>query len=311
MQTAGSWCRCSRGRRRRQISLWRPLCIWWLVMIWRRHCSRSGRRSPPVWFLILRRLLLGQDWVGIRLRARSQGGVEWRAGRYGRILRVGARRRIELAVTWWHAEAGLTGERGRRSLKVLASLVGYAPITCRSLSRASAHVYPVLGRYFPLRRAGLRRRTIAPTPLAFPDNHARLCPLQPAMARSQLFVYSTPTAITFERKSAKRRTPETGYALFGREFLGREGGQDGASHVWTSSGCYGARSWDGMECDVTPRCAGMDEGRAVCNVCMLGVLGYITSSSQECPTRDVEYHARWSGSPSSSPQPPRTVVSAL
>lgn len=67
----------------------------------------------------------------------------------------------------------------------------------------------------------------------------------------------------------------------------------------------------GMGCDVTPRCAGMDEGRAVCNVCMLGVLGYITSSSQECPTRDVEYHARWSGSPSSSPQPPRTVVSAL
>ena len=144
MQTAGSWCRCSRGRRRRQISLWRPLCIWWLVMIWRRHCSRSGRRSPPVWFLILRRLLLGQDWVGIRLRARSQGGVEWRAGRYGRILRVGARRRIELAVTWWHAEAGLTGERGRRSLKVLASLVGYAPIACRSLSRARAHIGAVL-----------------------------------------------------------------------------------------------------------------------------------------------------------------------
>jgi hypothetical protein len=145
VQTAGSWCRCSRGRRRRQISLWRPLCIWCLVVIWRRHCSRSGRRSPPVWFLILRRLLLGQDWVCIRLRARSQGGVEWRAGRYGRILRVGARRRIELVVTWWHAEAGLTGERGRRSLKVLASLVGYAPIACRSLSRASAHVYPVLG----------------------------------------------------------------------------------------------------------------------------------------------------------------------
>lgn len=63
----------------------------------------------------------------------------WRAGGYGRIWRVCAGRRIELVVTCWHAEAGLTGERGWRSLKVLAPLVANAPITCGSLSRASAH----------------------------------------------------------------------------------------------------------------------------------------------------------------------------
>jgi hypothetical protein len=211
-------------------------------MIWRCHCSRSGRRSPPVWFLILRRLLLGQDRVGIRLRAGSQGGVEWRAGRYGRVLRVGPRRRIELVVTWRHAKAGLTGERGRRSLKVFASLVGYAPIACRSLSRASTHVYPVLD---PLRRTRPRRRTIAPTPLAFPDRFARLCPPQPAIARSQLFVYSTATAITFERES-QEKVARNRICTILRECLGREGGQDGASHVWMSSGCYGARRWDGV-----------------------------------------------------------------
>jgi hypothetical protein len=125
-------------------------------VIWRRHCSRSGRCSPPVrlLFLVLRRLLLGQDRVGIRLRARSQGGVVWRAAGYGWVLRVvGARRRIELVVTWRHAEARLTGERGRRSLKILASLVVHAPIACRSLSRASAHVYPVLFSSSPHRTA--------------------------------------------------------------------------------------------------------------------------------------------------------------
>jgi len=105
-------------------------------------------------FLVLHRLLLlGQDRVGIRLRARSQGGVVWRAAGYGWVLRVGARRRIELVVTWRHAEAGLTGERGRRSLKIFPSLVGYASIACRSLSRASAHVYPVLLSSSPHRTA--------------------------------------------------------------------------------------------------------------------------------------------------------------
>jgi hypothetical protein len=156
---------------------------------------------------------------------------------------VGAGRRIELVVTWRHAEARLTGERGRRSLKVFASLVVYAPIACRSLSRARAHVYSVLSSS-SLRRTGLRRGTIAPTPLAFPGMHARLCSPQPAMARSQLFVYPTAAAITFER--AKGRTPEIGYALFrGSAQDETEGGgrQDCAS---MSSGCYGAMRWEGV-----------------------------------------------------------------
>jgi hypothetical protein len=63
-----------------------------------------------------------------------------------------------------------------------------------------------------------------------------------------------------------------------------------------SSGCYGAIGWE--VCNVTPRCAGMGEGRSVW--CMLGWLCYTTSIPLVplCSTRDVEYpecYARWSG----------------
>jgi hypothetical protein len=140
----------------------------------------------------------------------------WRAAGYGWVLRVGARRRIELVVTWRHAEAGLTGERWRRSLKILPSLVGYASIACRSLSRASAHVYPVLLSSSPHRTAtwdycansfGISRYARAPIYTTASDS------LIPALC-----LFHT-AAITFER--SKSRTPEIGYALF------REGAQDG------------------------------------------------------------------------------------
>ena len=82
-----------------------------------------------------------------------------RAARYGRIWRVGDRRCIELIVTCWYVEAGLTESGRRRSLKVLSSLIACAPITCGSLSRASAHVVA------PVCDVG---RAIAATFLAFP-----------------------------------------------------------------------------------------------------------------------------------------------
>jgi hypothetical protein len=241
VQTTGPWRRCSRRRRRRKISLWRPLCVWCLIMIWRRHCSRSGRCSPPVGFLILRRLLLGQDRVGIRLRARSQGGVVWRAGRYGWILRVGARRRIELVVTCRHAEVGLASERGRRSLKVLSSLVGYAPIACRSLSRASAHVYPVLFAA-PDCDVGLLRQLLWHFPVGTRAYvHHSLRWLDPSSLSRTQQQNSRPR--WSQEKDTRNRI-----CTVSRECSRREGGQgqDGASHVSMSSGCYGAKRRDGV-----------------------------------------------------------------
>lgn len=132
--TTGTWC-CLHGRRRRgwNISLSRTLHIGRIIMVGCRHSPWCSRCSSSVAILVLSCLLvLHYSRIRICLSARSQTWI-------GKVV-LGVQQIAGVCVSSRYSQVALAGERSRWSVQVFAPVVSSAPIACRSLSRARAHI---------------------------------------------------------------------------------------------------------------------------------------------------------------------------